>query len=343
MSDTGRFGDERPQWPSLRGDAAGTTSPGGTGATVPTPATPATPAPAPAPARRARRYAAADGTAPDAPVDPAARTEALARADAALAAGDAGARASALARADAALAASAAPGPAEPRRDADADADAADGPPARGRRRAVLVASVVAAVLVLGGGGAYLLTRDGGGGTAAAPPDVVLPSPTATAAPAGRAATTPFATALPATLLQYALQESAADPEWLGQDAVEAYAETYTDGADGTVTVRAGQWETPEEAAAVLATVTAGLPAAPPAEDAAATDPAATPDPSASAAAPAVLLTGEVLVDGQPTGTVTVVDAGDGTGVAAWSNGTTVFRVTGPAADIANLYAAYPL
>lgn len=56
-----------------------------------------------------------------------------------------------------------------------------------------------------------------------------------------------------------------------------------------------------------------------------------------------MLLQDEVLVGGQATGTVTVVDVGDGTGVAAWSNGTTVFRVAGPAADIRNLYAAYPL
>jgi hypothetical protein len=56
-----------------------------------------------------------------------------------------------------------------------------------------------------------------------------------------------------------------------------------------------------------------------------------------------VLQQGEVAVGGAPTGTVTVVDAGDGTGIALWSNGTTVFRVVGPVADIENLYAAFPL
>ena len=102
----------------------------------------------------------------------------------------------------------------------------------------------------------------------------------------------------------------------------------------GTVAVQAGQWETPEEAAAFLATLTAALPAAgeAPADGA-----------TAAAGGPAVLLQEDVLVAGQPTGTATVVDAGDGTGVAVWSNGTTVFRLTGPAADIRNLYAAYPL
>lgn len=349
MSDTGRFGGERPQWPSLRGETAAT-PPGGADPATPDPAAPSAPAPAPAvPDRRSRRYAAADASAPDAPVDPAARSAALARAEAALAAGDAGARTAALERADAALVAAGAPGaPAAPDPDGTDDVPGAgpapdDVPPARGRRR-VLVASVVAGVLVLGGGGAaYLLTRDDGAGTVAARPDVVLPSPTATAAPVPRAATTPFATALPVTVLQYALQTSAEDAEWLGLDAVEAYTETYSDGAAGTVTVQAGQWETPAEAGTVLAALTAALPAAE-ASAAPTADPAApSADPAATSAAPVVLTSGEVLVDGQPTGAVTVVDAGDGTGVAVWSNGTTVFRVTGPAADIANLYAAYPL
>ncbi|MBW0256039.1 hypothetical protein J5O08_18430, partial [Cellulomonas sp. PS-H5] len=223
-----------------------------------------------------------------------------------------------------------------------ADGDAPDATaPARGRRRWVVVGAVAAAVLVLGGAGAaWFLTRDDAGGTAAAPPDVVLPSPTASVAPTARAATTAFASALPTTLLQYALATSADDEAWLAQGAVEAYAETYTDGADGTVTVQAGQWETPEEATAALAAVAATLPAADEATGDA-TD-GASADPTA-AAGPAVLLQGEVLVGGAPAGTVTVVDAGDGTGVAAWSNGTTVFVVRGPAADIRNLYAAYPL
>jgi hypothetical protein len=165
---------------------------------------------------------------------------------------------------------------------------------------------------------------------------VVLPSPTATVAPAARTATTPFATSLPSTVLQYALATSAEDPEWLALNALEAYTETFTDGGTGTVTVQAGQWETADQAAAALTSLAAALPTA-------GTDPAATPDPTATAAGPAVLQQGEVTVGGAPTGTFTVVDAGDGTGIALWSNGTTVFRVVGPAADIANLYAAFPL
>jgi hypothetical protein len=219
---------------------------------------------------------------------------------------------------------------------------AVDGP-RRGRRRGLVIGAVVAAIVLVGGGlTAFFLLRDADT-TVAAPDDVVLPSPTATVAPVARTATTPFASSLPATVLQYALASSADDPELLGQNALEAYTETYTDGGSATVTVQAAQFETPEEAAGALAGLTAALPAA--ADPAVTADPAGTTDPAATpaAGAPVVLLQDEVLVGGQPTGTVTVVDAGDGTGVAAWSNGTTVFRIAGPSADIRNLYAAYPL
>ena len=212
------------------------------------------------------------------------------------------------------------------------------------RRRWPLVVAVVAAVVVVGGGvTAYALTRDDAP-PAAAPADVVLPSPTATVEPAARPATSAFATALPATVLQYALASSADDAAWLGQGAIEAYTETYTDGGAGQVTVQAGQWETPEEADAVLEGLAAALPAAPDADaDADASTATASATAGAGSTGPAVLSSGEVTVDGTAVGTVTVVDAGDGTGVALWRNGSAVFLVTGPAADIANLYAAYPL
>jgi len=247
---------------------------------------------------------------------------------------------------------------------ASATAEDAPGAPAAeaaGRRRALLVGGIVAAVLLVAGGvTAFVLTRDDAPPTVPAPPAVVLPSPTSTVDAAGRPATTPFASALPATLLQYALAASADDEEWLALNAVEAYAESYTDGGSATVEVRAGQWETPEEAAAVAATLTAALPAtaAEPAgtetatgaagtetagTETAGTETSGTATSEAATGAPAVLLEDDVLVDGQATGTVTVLDLGDGTGVAVWNNGTTVFRLTGPAADIENLYAAYPL
>lgn len=228
--------------------------------------------------------------------------------------------------------------------------DAADEAPARsGRRRGLVIGAVVAGVVLVGGGiaAALLLGGDGDDPAAGPAPVVTLPSPTATATPVAREADSPFAAALPTTLLQYALAESAPDDEWLGADALEAWSETYSDGGSGSVTVRAGQWETAEEAAAVLAGLRDALPAvadAAPGDDATSTA-AATDAPSAGAAGggPAVLLEDDVVVDGEPVGEVTVVDAGDGTGVAVWSNGTAVFQVTGPAADIRNLYAAYPL
>lgn len=235
-------------------------------------------------------------------------------------------------------AASPATEPAAPRVPAPAEPEPAQPEPAPvRRRRGWLIAGAVALAVVLlvaGGGTAWLLLRDDGATTPQAGPVVEQPLPTSTVAPVARPATTAFATALPTTLLQYALAASADDPQWPASGAVEAYAESYTDGASGTVAVQAGQWETPEEAMAFLATLTAALPAA---------EAAPTGDATAAPGAATALLQGDVLVDGQPTGTVTVVDAGDGTGVAVWSNGTTVFRLTGPAADIRNLYAAYPL
>lgn len=294
-------GGSAPRWPSLR------------------------PEPASAPSRRDQRVAAAAEPEPAAPVSRRTGSHAVVPPPAAPAGAAAGGTPAAGAPAGGTPAGGT---PAEPAPGAR-----------RRRRRGRVIAAIVAAVVLVGGGiTAFLLLRDGDT-TVAAPDDVVLPSPTATVAPVARAATTPFATSLPATVLQYALASSADDPAPLGPDALEAYAETYTDGASGTVTVQAAQFETPEEAAAALAGVIAALPAAPAADPAASTDPAATP----AAGAPTVLLQDEVLVGGQATGTVTVVDVGDGTGVAAWSNGTTVFRVAGPAADIRNLYAAYPL
>lgn len=187
---------------------------------------------------------------------------------------------------------------------------------------------IVAAVVVL-----VLTSRD----DASAPPDavvttVVLPVPTPTVAPIDRGATTTFSAALPTTLLQYALAATQADAEWQAAGALEAWHDSFTDGGSGTVVVRAGQWETSQEAAAFLAQQVAGLPPAP--------APTATAGETAGGAAP---VTGEVVVGGAPVGTYTIGRTADGTGVAVWSNGTAVFRIDGPADQIANLYAAFPL
>lgn len=200
-----------------------------------------------------------------------------------------------------------------------------------------MVAAVVvllAAVVVV----AVLVNR--GGAEPSVPPaasTVQLPSPTPTVEPVARDATTPFASALPTSVLQYALASSAANDSWLDAGAVEAYAETYTDGGSGSVEVLAGQFDTPEAAAQFgQGLVTA-----------AGQDDSGDPLPSAAAGsdgtAPSLLDSGDVLVQGASAGSYVVVDRGDGTGVAAWWNGTVVFQVTGPADDIADLYAAYPL
>ncbi|WP_066585902.1 hypothetical protein [Cellulomonas timonensis] len=203
------------------------------------------------------------------------------------------------------------------------------------KRRLLLIGGIAAGVVVLGGlTTALLLNRDDAPQQATDAATVFLPSPTPTVAPAARTAATPFAAVLPVSVLQYALATSANDEGWLAAGAIEAYTEAYTDGGAGAVTVQAGQWETAEEAAAHAQRLAAELPAA----DAA---PTASAD---STAAPVALApeSGDVTVAGAVVGTYAWGPVG-ADGVAVWSNGTTVFRVTGPAESIRDFYSAYPL
>jgi hypothetical protein len=222
-------------------------------------------------------------------------------------------------------------GPNDPAPDGPADADAR-------RRKLLLIGGAVVAVLVLVGVLVAVLT---GGDDEAAPAPaaetVTLASPTPTAQPVARTSTTAFAAALPLSVLQYALAASGPEDAWLAAGALEAYTETYTDGGSAQVVVQSGQWETPQEAAAQVAILAAALPAGIPA------DASASPTPGATTAPAPLPQTGEVVVDGQPVGTFTIVDAGDGTGIALWSNGTTVFRATAPVAQVRDVYAAFPL
>ncbi len=158
---------------------------------------------------------------------------------------------------------------------------------------------------------------------------VHLPVPTPTVQPSARATGTAFTAALPASVLQYAYGSSQPAGDWLAAGALEASADTYTDGGSGKLTVQAGQFPTAEAATAFAATLTAALPTAAP-------TPAAT-------GAPALPKTGQVAVAGTVTGSYTIVDGGDGTGIAVWTNGTAVFRLVAPLADIVNAYGAYPL
>ncbi|UZN03957.1 hypothetical protein [Cellulomonas sp. S1-8] len=231
--------------------------------------------------------------------------------------------------------------PAGPTLDPVGDAAPASGRPAWLVPVAIGVAVLVVIGIVLG----IVLTRDGGGDAQGATPaasTVVAPPPTPAVEPAARTATTAFAAALPTTVLQYALESSQDDAEWLGAGALEAYTETFTDGDGATLTVRAAQLETPQDATALLQQLTAALPVAAPAADPSAS--AATDAAADATETPADLpQTGEVLVAGTAVGTFTVVDAGDGTGVAVWQNATAVFRITAPLADIFDAYQAYGL
>ncbi|WP_258724442.1 hypothetical protein [Cellulomonas sp. NS3] len=221
------------------------------------------------------------------------------------------------------------PGPGDPEPAVDADAR---------RRRLLLVGGAVAAVVVVGGVLIAVLTGgDDEPGAAPAAETVTLAPPTPTAQPVARASTTAFAAALPPSVLQYALASSGPEDAWTAAGALEAYTETYSDGGTAQVVVQSGQWETPEEAAAQLAALATGLPAGIPA------DASASPSPGATTAPAPLPQTGEVVVDGQPVGTFTIVDAGDGSGIALWSNGTTVFRATAPVEQIRDVYAAFPL
>ncbi|MFS0704980.1 hypothetical protein AB6N23_10700 [Cellulomonas sp. 179-A 9B4 NHS] len=216
---------------------------------------------------------------------------------------------------------------------------ASDAPPAHAaadRRPAwLLPAAIGAGVLVVAGVVAgVLLTRDGAETPAATATTVVLPSPTPTVAPVAREATTAFASALPTSVLEYALATSAPDEEWLAAGALEAWTETYTDGGYGQITVRAAQFETPEEAATFAAALTAALPPEPV---------HATSDPGEGMETPELPMSGDVEAGGTVVGTYAVVDAGDGVGHAVWQNGTAVLHMTVPVDDAADAYAAFPV
>jgi hypothetical protein len=147
--------------------------------------------------------------------------------------------------------------------------------------------------------------------------------------PSARATTSAFTAALPASVLQYAYASTQPATDWQAAGALEAGTDTYTDGGTGKLTVEAGQFPTTDAATAFAGTLVAALPTT-------------APSPAASGA-PALPKTGQVAPGGTVSGSYTIVDGGKGTGVAVWTNGTTVFRLVAPLPDILNAYAAYPL
>jgi len=211
---------------------------------------------------------------------------------------------------------------AEPTASTEGDAPAAEKKP---RPTWLIPAAIVAGVVVVGGIVVAVVTS-GGDDQAAAPvatPTVVVPSPTPTATPAERPDPTGFTSALPASVLQYAFAEEKTADDWIKADALEAVTDTYTDGGTGTLVVDAGQFATAKEATAFAKTLLKG-------------DGTANADLGLPTA-------GEVTAGGEKVGTFVVHDAGDGTGVAVWTNGTSVFRLTTTVADVLNAYTAFPL
>ena len=223
-------------------------------------------------------------------------------------------------------------GPVPPPRDGGAPTP----PQGRSRRRlwwlvalvVVVVAGVVTAVLLLSNG---------------APEPVVVPQtetvtlapPSPTVEPVEPASSTPFLDALPRTVLAFALSGTTDDEDLVAAGALEAHRLTYTDGSVD-LTVRAGQWPDAQGAAAAFASLTE--------EARAAADATATPSPapSAGSAAPGVEQ-GDVRVDGEVAGSYVLRTRADGTGSVWWTNGTVLIELDGPADQVRDVYAAFPL
>ncbi|ROS76667.1 hypothetical protein [Cellulomonas sp. PhB143] len=193
------------------------------------------------------------------------------------------------------------------------------------RRRLVVLGGLVVAVLVVL---ALLALVWPGFATsddeaAPAPAVTVTPSaaPTPAISPAARAEDdTALALALPDHVLRFALVSEGDSTAFDEQDPHEAWRVVYADGEGSgaaKVTVDVGQWTDEDDAADAYEAATASL-----------------GDPVGS---------GDVLVGQDVAGTYVRVDDGSGTSTVVWRNGTVVLRASGPSADMADVYAAYPL
>lgn len=210
----------------------------------------------------------------------------------------------------------------------EAQAGSSDGSSGGGRPAWLLPVAIGVGVLVVVGIVIAIVTSGGGDDAAATPtvtPTVVLPVPTPTVAPEQRADPTDFTKLLPATILQYAFQSEKKADALLQAGAVEAVTDTYTDGGTGTLTVDAAQFET-ADAAAAAAKEAAG---------------ATKVEPTSPAAG--LPQQGDVTAGGQKVGTYAIVDAGEGKGLAIWTNGTAMFRMSAPVGDIVAAYSSYPM
>lgn len=192
--------------------------------------------------------------------------------------------------------------------------------PSQRRPRLLLLVSIaVVAVVVAVGAWLVLGGRDTPAATATTER---IASPTPTLAPVQRPATTAFAERLPSTVLQYALVSSSDNLDWLAAGALEAYLEEFGDGGSATLTLRAGQWATAEEATAAFTAFTADA-----------------EPPGGGNLAPS----GPVLAGGAEVGRYVVADAGDGNATLTWSNSTAVLQLMGPLGEVERAYLAFPV
>jgi hypothetical protein len=189
------------------------------------------------------------------------------------------------------------------------------------RSRVRLGLSALALVAVAAGALVAVLR---GGGPVPGPAPVVLPPPTPTLAAAPRDTTTAFQRALPDEVLAFAVASQVVAPDLLDAGAVEAYELGYSDGAQ-QVTLRAAQWPTADEAITAMSTLLATARA-----------------PDATAPAPRTTRDEPVAVGGEAVGRVIVVVDG-ATAAVTWTNGSTLFRLEGPAGAVPALYDAFPM
>lgn len=194
--------------------------------------------------------------------------------------------------------------------------------------RWLLLLAVAAVGLMAVGAGVAVLTTWGAGGTrddtptaaSGTAPVVVLPAPTPTVAPADRDTSTAFLRALPDEVLAFAVAGQAEAFDLIDVGAVEAYDLTYTDG-ESALALRAAQWSTAEVAAAIMAASLAAAPA----------DGTTTAPP---------LREEDVLVGGAVAGRFVLT--GDAAAARAiWTNGASLFQVTGPTGPVESFYDAF--
>lgn len=191
-------------------------------------------------------------------------------------------------------------------------------------RRRRIVVGAAAGILVLGIAALTAFVWPGFGLPEPLPTPTITvtpPPPTPTISPAERAGEqTALTTALPDVVLRFTQQGIENLPAWQDDhDATESWTVTYADGTGegaARITLQVGQWATPEAATSFA-------------------------DAQIKAAGTATK-TGDVLVDGETTGTYALVPSGD-SAVMWWRNGTVVIRAEGPADDIEAFYSEYPL